>query len=186
MAKQPLNGVLQHLRKVAAVHTSRELPDRELLERFVSARDEASFTVLIERHAGVPEDAKHANEVDAAVPAAAVEEPLARDGAPVAQAPVQFADREGEAIESLAFSHDSRNLVGGGQGKALRFWDIKTKEAWWNIKGLKGIVRQVAFSPDGKTVAAGIDGGTIRLWNIATGIRLARPPSLNQRRARLP
>src|SRR5260370_32779780 len=50
MAKQPLNGVLEHLRKVAAVHTNRELPDRELLERFVGARDEAAFTVLIERH----------------------------------------------------------------------------------------------------------------------------------------
>src|ERR1700682_5722874 len=50
MAKQRLNGILQHLRNVAAVHTNRELPDRELLERFVSARDEASFTVLIERH----------------------------------------------------------------------------------------------------------------------------------------
>src|SRR5260370_38366042 len=50
MAKQPLNGVLEHLRKVAAVHTNRELPDRELLERFVGAHDEAAFTVLIERH----------------------------------------------------------------------------------------------------------------------------------------
>jgi RNA polymerase sigma factor (sigma-70 family) len=50
MAKQPLNGVLQHLRKVAAVHASRELSDGELLERFVGARDEAAVTVLIERH----------------------------------------------------------------------------------------------------------------------------------------
>src|SRR6266568_1552921 len=50
MAKQSLNGVLQHLRKVAAVHTGRDLSDRELLERFVGARDEAAFTVLIERH----------------------------------------------------------------------------------------------------------------------------------------
>jgi len=50
MARQSLNGVLHHLRKVAAVQTYRELPDRELLERFASARDEAAFTVLIERH----------------------------------------------------------------------------------------------------------------------------------------
>jgi RNA polymerase sigma factor (sigma-70 family) len=50
MAKQSLNGVLQHLRKVAAVQTYRGLSDRELLERFVAARDEAAFTVLIERH----------------------------------------------------------------------------------------------------------------------------------------
>lgn len=50
MAKQPLNGVLQHIRKVAAVHTYRELSDCDLLERFVGARDEAAFTILIERH----------------------------------------------------------------------------------------------------------------------------------------
>src|ERR1700737_1763593 len=50
MAKQPLNGVLQHLRKMAALNTTRELADRELLGRFVSARDEVAFTILIERH----------------------------------------------------------------------------------------------------------------------------------------
>ena len=50
MANQPLNGVLQHLRKVAAVHTDRELSDRELLDRFLESRDESAFTVLIERH----------------------------------------------------------------------------------------------------------------------------------------
>jgi RNA polymerase sigma factor (sigma-70 family) len=50
MANQPLLGVLQNLRKVAAVHTDRELSDRELLDRFLTARDESAFTVLIERH----------------------------------------------------------------------------------------------------------------------------------------
>jgi RNA polymerase sigma factor (sigma-70 family) len=50
MAKQPLNGVLQHIRKMAAVQTYRESSDRNLLERFVGERDEAAFTVLIERH----------------------------------------------------------------------------------------------------------------------------------------
>src|SRR2546430_15386442 len=50
MTRQSLDGVLQHLRKAAAVQTYRELPDRELLERFAGARDEAAFTVLIERH----------------------------------------------------------------------------------------------------------------------------------------
>jgi RNA polymerase sigma factor (sigma-70 family) len=50
MAKQPLNGVLQHLRKVAAVQTHRGLSDCDLLERFGGAHDDAAFTVLIERH----------------------------------------------------------------------------------------------------------------------------------------
>jgi hypothetical protein len=38
MAKRSLNGVLQYLRKVAAVQTYHGLSDRELLERFVGAR----------------------------------------------------------------------------------------------------------------------------------------------------
>src|SRR5579864_9006440 len=50
MPKQPLNGALQHLRKIAAVRTCQDLSDRDLLERFVNARDDAAFTVLIERH----------------------------------------------------------------------------------------------------------------------------------------
>jgi RNA polymerase sigma factor (sigma-70 family) len=50
MAKQSLNGVLQHLRKVAALQTYHGLSDRELLERFTGAHDDAAFTVLIERH----------------------------------------------------------------------------------------------------------------------------------------
>src|SRR5262249_16666133 len=49
MAKQPLNGVLQHLRKVAAVHTDRELSDRELLDRFLESRNESAVGVLIGR-----------------------------------------------------------------------------------------------------------------------------------------
>jgi RNA polymerase sigma factor (sigma-70 family) len=50
MAKSSLRSVLQHLRKFAAAQSFRELKDPELLERFVGARDEAAFTVLIERH----------------------------------------------------------------------------------------------------------------------------------------
>jgi RNA polymerase sigma factor (sigma-70 family) len=50
MAKQALNGVVRAIRHVAAVQGYRELADRELLDRFVGARDEAAFTALIERH----------------------------------------------------------------------------------------------------------------------------------------
>src|SRR5580704_12477281 len=50
MGRQSLNGVLQHLRTMAAVQTTRGLSDCELLERFLKGHDEAAFTVLIERH----------------------------------------------------------------------------------------------------------------------------------------
>jgi RNA polymerase sigma factor (sigma-70 family) len=50
MARPPLNAVLQHLRKMAAANGNRELTDSELMECFVRSRDDAAFTVLIERH----------------------------------------------------------------------------------------------------------------------------------------
>src|SRR5215831_6771822 len=50
MTGQTLQRVVQQVRKFAAVQTGRGLGDRELLERFVGANDEAAFTVLVERH----------------------------------------------------------------------------------------------------------------------------------------
>ncbi len=45
-----LNGVLRHVRSLAAAGQARELADRELLERFVSRHDEAAFATIVERH----------------------------------------------------------------------------------------------------------------------------------------
>ncbi len=50
MANKSLNGVLQHICKLAAVQSARELADQELLHRFVAGKDEAAFTVLVQRH----------------------------------------------------------------------------------------------------------------------------------------
>ncbi len=50
MAAKSINGVLQHLRQLAAVQTNRGLADGVLLERFVGSSDDAAFTALVERH----------------------------------------------------------------------------------------------------------------------------------------
>jgi RNA polymerase sigma factor (sigma-70 family) len=50
MAKNSLNGVLTHIRRLASVQTRRGQSDRELIERFLADNDEAAFTVLVERH----------------------------------------------------------------------------------------------------------------------------------------
>jgi RNA polymerase sigma factor (sigma-70 family) len=50
MANKPLNGVLKHVRKLAAIQSARLAPDHELLQQFVGSNDEAALTVLIERH----------------------------------------------------------------------------------------------------------------------------------------
>jgi RNA polymerase sigma factor (sigma-70 family) len=47
---EPLNGVLKHVRKLAAIQSARQAPDHALLQQFVADNDEAALTVLIERH----------------------------------------------------------------------------------------------------------------------------------------
>jgi RNA polymerase sigma factor (sigma-70 family) len=50
MAKHQAGSILRHLRRLAGGHGAAQSPDRELLERFVSQRDETAFTALVERH----------------------------------------------------------------------------------------------------------------------------------------
>jgi RNA polymerase sigma factor (sigma-70 family) len=50
VVQKSLAGVMEHVRKVAAVHTSRRLSDRELIDCFLGSDDEAAFTALVERH----------------------------------------------------------------------------------------------------------------------------------------
>jgi RNA polymerase sigma factor (sigma-70 family) len=50
MAAAQLGSVLQHIRKLAAVHQSAELTDGQLLEGFATRHEEAAFTALVQRH----------------------------------------------------------------------------------------------------------------------------------------
>jgi len=50
MARESIGGLLEHLRMIVAASGSSELPDRELLLRFVRQRDEAAFASLVQRH----------------------------------------------------------------------------------------------------------------------------------------
>ncbi|MFO0967426.1 MAG: sigma-70 family RNA polymerase sigma factor [Gemmataceae bacterium] len=50
MAKPALNGVLDRLRLLAGIPKCRDLADEALLHSFAQTRDEAAFTVLLERH----------------------------------------------------------------------------------------------------------------------------------------
>jgi RNA polymerase sigma factor (sigma-70 family) len=50
MTTATLGGFLQHLRKAMAAETLASLSDRELVERFLASREEASFQALLQRH----------------------------------------------------------------------------------------------------------------------------------------
>src|SRR5690242_9103589 len=50
MAGGQLRAVLRHIRKLAGAPVSSDVTDGQLLERFVTERDEAAFELLVRRH----------------------------------------------------------------------------------------------------------------------------------------
>src|SRR5437868_12533915 len=50
MAQSALGEVLQFIQNACAMQGTCDLTDRELLERFLSHRDESAFTFLVRRH----------------------------------------------------------------------------------------------------------------------------------------
>jgi hypothetical protein len=50
MGTRRLDNVVRHIRRTVAARQPREIPDRELLERFVSRRDEGAFAAIVKQH----------------------------------------------------------------------------------------------------------------------------------------
>jgi hypothetical protein len=50
MAETQLAPVLRHIRRLAGVSGDADLTDAQLLQRFVTRRDETAFAALVERH----------------------------------------------------------------------------------------------------------------------------------------
>jgi RNA polymerase sigma factor (sigma-70 family) len=53
MSNGQLDNVLRHIRRAVAARQAGELPDRELLGRYVAGQDETAFTAIVERHGGL-------------------------------------------------------------------------------------------------------------------------------------
>src|SRR6516162_11154009 len=53
MSNGQLDNVLRHIQRAVAARQTGELPDRELLGRYVAGHDETAFTAIVERHGGL-------------------------------------------------------------------------------------------------------------------------------------
>ncbi|KAF8836227.1 WD40 repeat-like protein [Paxillus ammoniavirescens] len=77
-------------------------------------------------------------------------------------------------LEGLAVTRDEKRILGGGDGKGLRIWDVETRQVVeeWLGDATASTIRSIAMSPNGDIVASGhgqgevivreMDGGTVK------------------------
>jgi WD40 repeat protein/tRNA A-37 threonylcarbamoyl transferase component Bud32 len=78
------------------------------------------------------------------------------------------------AIVTIAFSPDSRNLASTSQDTTIKLWDATTGQLQTtlfqeHLEGLPEGLSTVAFSPDGRTLVSSRWDKPPRLWDVATG-----------------
>jgi WD40 repeat protein len=70
---------------------------------------------------------------------------------------------------ACAAGPDGRQLIGGGEDRRLRAWDVETGEVRLVMEGHIGPIFSCAVSPDGSWAVSGADDGTLRVWDLDTG-----------------
>ncbi|CAK9148378.1 unnamed protein product [Ilex paraguariensis] len=74
-----------------------------------------------------------------------------------------------EAVLSVAFSSDGRQLASGSSGTTVRLWDLNTQTPLFKCKGYKNWVLCIAWSADGKHLISGSKAGELQCWDPLTG-----------------
>jgi WD40 repeat protein len=73
-----------------------------------------------------------------------------------------------DAINSLAYTADSKVLIGGGAAGQVRLWDLATGGEQ-PPGGPRAPIHALVFTPDGRSVISSGQDNTIRIWDAATG-----------------
>ncbi|MFO0929924.1 MAG: hypothetical protein U0736_23365 [Gemmataceae bacterium] len=70
-------------------------------------------------------------------------------------------------VTCLAFSADDRTLAIGGDGAAVKLWDVPTLQERVSLPGHRGGVRFVGFAGSNPILVTAARTGTARLWRAA-------------------
>ncbi|MHA6757494.1 WD40 repeat domain-containing protein [Streptacidiphilus sp. PAMC 29251] len=106
--------------------------------------------------------------------AAASSELLVLDGATLAprySLPMSAPGADG----CVAFSHDGKLLVAGGQGGTLHLWDLASRKERRSPLRAPAGVSAVLFADGGRLVAAACGGSGVCLWDTVTGASRVLP-----------
>ena len=80
-----------------------------------------------------------------------------------------------EAVLSVAFSPDGKNLASGSGDTTVRMWNHETETPKHTCKGHSNWVLCIAWSPDGTRVASGSMDKDVRLWDPESGAAVGGP-----------
>jgi hypothetical protein len=172
MPSSPLEDVLRYVRRVCKIPAFANLTDRELLERFLSRREEHAFGCLVERHGAMVfrvcrRVLGNTHEAEDALQATFL----------VLVRRAGFIRRKSSLASWLYGVAERIALAEAGAGNvAVSIWDIASgrQRQRFEHPGNR-IYFSLAFSPDGKKVAAGswnAETPNFRLWDLESGKEL--------------
>ncbi len=78
------------------------------------------------------------------------------------------------ALNSVAFSPDSRRILTASHDQIVRVWDAATGTRVHDLVGHGNLVFCAAYSPDGKRIASGGRDDNVRIWDAETFELVAR------------